>query len=156
MFYGLQFNTSAGESMQVVINSSNLQVYARATSGGVFGEWEPICGPSGGGGALEAEKAAVAEKAYRLASPMAITFTGDVQGSVSFDGSRNVNAALSLRNGSADVTDVIDEAVAALIRDNTSALNSVLVDWVRTMIDNAIDYHVRKSGWHISQDRGNN
>ena len=75
---------------------------------------------------------------------------------MSFDGSRNVNAALSLRNGSADVTDIIDEAVAALIRDNTSALNSVLVDWVRTMIDNAIDYHVRKSGWHISQDRGNN
>ena len=44
MFYGLQFNTSGGESMQVVINTA-LQVYARASSGGIFGEWKYVCGP---------------------------------------------------------------------------------------------------------------
>ena len=41
MFYGLQFNTSEGESMQVVINTA-LQVYARASSGGIFGEWKYV------------------------------------------------------------------------------------------------------------------
>lgn len=88
MFYGLQFNTSGGESMQVVINTA-LQVYARASSGGIFGEWKYVCGPGEGDGALEVEKATVAEKAYRLASPMTITFAGDAQGAVSFDGSGN-------------------------------------------------------------------
>lgn len=149
MFYGLQFNTSGGESMQVVINTA-LQVYARASSGGIFGEWKYVCGPGEGDGALEVEKATVAEKAYRLASPMTITFAGDAQGAVSFDGSGNVTATLSVRNGSVDVSDLVNDSLNALIRDK----NSILMKKVQSMIDEAISYHVNKSGWHVSQDPG--
>lgn len=151
MFYGLQFNTSEGESMQVVINTA-LQVYARASSGGIFGEWKYVCGPGEGNGALEVEKATVAEKAYRLASPMTITFAGDAQGAVSFDGSGNVTATLSVRNGSVDVSDLVNGALNVLIGDK----NSILMKKVQSMIDEAISYHVNKSGWHVSQDRGGN
>lgn len=152
MYYGLQFNTSEGECMQVVINTAGLQVYARTTSGGIFGVWEYICGPSEGSDTLEVEKAAVAERAYRLASPMTIAFTGDAQGSVTFDGSQNVTATLSVRNGSTDVSGLVNDAISAIIEDK----NSVLTKRVQAMIGDAIDYHVNKSGWHVSQDRGNN
>lgn len=108
--------------------------------------------PGRGDGALEVEKATVAEKAYRLASPMTITFTGDAQGAVSFDGSGNVTATLSVRNGSVDVSDLVNDSLNALIRDK----NSILMKKVQSMIDEAISYHVNKSGWHVSQDRGGN
>ena len=94
----------------------------------------------------------MAEKAYRLASPMTITFAGDAQGAVSFDGSGNVTATLSVRNGSVDVSDLVNDSLNALIRDK----NSILMKKVQSMIDEAISYHVNKSGWHVSQDRGGN
>lgn len=152
MYYGLQFD-SGGEAMQVVIDTATLRAFARRATAGVYGEWRFICGP-GGDDSLEAAKAKVAETAYRLASPIHIQFTGDVVGSVSFDGSQNVSAALSLApsTGGDELARLVNSLVASAIQSN----DSVLTQTVRQMIDNAISYHVNKSGWHVSQDRGNN
>lgn len=152
MYYGLQFD-SGGEAMQVVIDTATLRVFARRATAGVYGEWSSICGP-GGDDSLEAAKAKVAETAYKLASPVRIQFTGDVVGSVSFDGSKNVSAALSLApsTGGDELAGLVNSLVASAIQDK----DSVLTQRVRRMIDDAISYHVNKSGWHVSQDRGNN
>ncbi len=156
MYYGLQFNTSAGEAMQVVINTASLQVYARSTSGGVYGEWEYICGPGADGadGTLEADKAKVAETAYKLASPVQIRFTGDVVGETSFDGSQSVTVPLSLvggGTGGADVSSLMD-AVTQALNDK----NSAVAKRVQKMIDATMNYHIQKSGWHVDPNHGGN
>lgn len=156
MYYGLQFNTSAGEAMQVVINTAGLQVYARSTSGGVYGEWKYICGPGADGadGTLEADKAKVAETAYRLASPVRIRFTGDVSGETSFDGSQSVDIPLSIVGGGGSGPDAssLMDAVARALADKSSAVAKE----VQRMIDASIDYHVFKSGWHVDPNHGGN
>ena len=43
-------------------------------------------------------------------------------------------------------------AISAIIEDK----NSVLTKRVQALIDDKMEYHIYKSGWHVSQDRGNN
>lgn len=106
MFYGLTFS-SGSESLQVVMDTAGLRFYARATNGGAFGSWKLVCGGDdesgeGGSDAITAARAEVANKAYKLAVPMTISFTGDVSGDVTFDGSANVTANLSGNAGGGD------------------------------------------------------
>lgn len=107
MLFGLTFSNN-GESLQCAFDTAGLKLYARATSGGVFGEWKFICGADGadgeggsGGGTSGStvDKAETANKAYKLAAPITIQFTGDVTGEATFDGSANVISELKLRDG---------------------------------------------------------
>lgn len=109
MYCGLHFIIGSGEALQTVIDTASLNVFARASKGNTFGAWRFLCGPGGdpgsgedggsggSGGAGEGTgHAEVADRAYALSSPITIQFTGDVSGSATFDGSKNVISSLSL------------------------------------------------------------
>lgn len=145
MYYGLQFNSSAGEALQVVINTAGLQVYARTTSGGTFGEWQFLCGATGagsGGSFTEADKAKVADTAYRLSVPMQINFTGDVVGDVWFDGSQNVTCNLVVRDFDAR----IEQKAGAVVREAMNNESGEFHQKLMKSINSAISTHV--VDWH--------
>lgn len=96
MFYGLHFTSDTGEALQVMLNTNGLKLYARATTGGGWGQWRR----------LDQEKndtSSTVEKAQsagRWTSPMTLHFGGDVSGSVTFDGSQDVTARLIVTSDS--------------------------------------------------------
>ncbi len=155
MFYGITLKTTKGEACQVALNSGNLCLYVRVTAGGVWGKWYYLCGPSGtalgdGGEGSSEGKVALAEKAYRLASPMSIAFTGEVTGQVVFDGSENVTCPL--KTGLNDT--MIVDAVNASLADQNSPLFKSIERIVASIIDTKIESALRQHtiDWHNAGD----
>lgn len=130
---GLHFTFGAGEALQTIIDTASFNVYARASVGGEFGPWTFLCGPKGGG--LGGGSGTVADRAYALASPMTIDFTGAVTGSVRFDGSTNVTAELALGDGVLTKDDVIE-----LFRKEASTPGGVITQAITA----ALDDHVKR------------
>lgn len=151
MYYGLTFS-SGGESLQVVMNTSGLRFYARASNGGAFGPWKLVCGGDGeDGGSGEGSdsgttvaRADVANKAYKLASPITISFRGDVTGDVTFDGSTNVVANLSGGGGGGDVAeDKVREVCRQVIADELGT-GKYPLKLIEKAIFDAIDAHFER------------
>jgi hypothetical protein len=94
MLYGLNFSSDTGDVIQVNLDVSDCAVIARASVNG--GEWSPLrrldVRRFGDGTLDETVNSTVnaqrADKADRLSQPVKITFTGDVSGTLEFDGSQ--------------------------------------------------------------------
>lgn len=101
MFYGLHFTSDAGVVFQIAVNTANCHIFCRATRSGGWSPWRRVDVERNADGTLnervaEATHARRADTAARLAYPMKWTFTGDVRGEVSFDGSGNVSCGLGI------------------------------------------------------------
>ena len=101
IFYGLHFVGDDKVPVQVRISTSNQQIWARSAPNGEWTEWRRLDVIRNLDGTLaeevtEATHAKSADTAGRLKYQTRITFSGDVSGSVSFDGSTNVSCALSI------------------------------------------------------------
>ena len=100
IFYGLHFVGDDKVPVQVRISTSNQQIWARSAPNGEWTEWRRLDVIRNLDGTLaeevtEATHAKSADAAGRLKNQVKITFSGDVSGSVSFDGSASVACALS-------------------------------------------------------------
>ena len=101
IFYGLHFVGDDKVPVQVRISTSNQQIWARSAPNGEWTEWRRLDVILNLDGTLaeevtEATHAKSADAAGRLKNQVKITFSGDVSGSVSFDGSASVACALSI------------------------------------------------------------
>ena len=101
IFYGLHFVGDDKVPVQVRISTSNQQIWARSAPNGEWTEWRRLDVIRNLDGTLaeevtEATHAKSADAAGRLKNHVKITFSGDVSGSVSFDGSASVACALSI------------------------------------------------------------
>ena len=101
IFYGLHFVGDDKVPVQVRVSTSNQQIWARSAPNGTWTEWRRLDVRRNLDGTLaeevaEATHAKSADTAGRLKYQARITFSGDVSGSVSFDGSTNVSCALSI------------------------------------------------------------
>ncbi len=101
IFYGLHFVGDDKVPVQVRVSTSNQQIWARSAPNGEWTAWRRLDVKRNLDGTLaeevaEATHAKSADTAGRLKYPTKITFSGDVSGSVSFDGSVNVACALSI------------------------------------------------------------
>lgn len=101
IFYGLHFVGDDKVPVQVRISTSNQQIWARSAPNGEWTEWRRLDVIRNLDGTLaeevtEATHAKSADAAGRLKNQVKITFSGDVSGSVSFDGSASVECALSI------------------------------------------------------------
>ena len=101
IFYGLHFVGDDKVPVQVRISTSNQQICARSAPNGEWTEWRRLDVIRNLDGTLaeevaEATHAKSADAAGRLKNQVKITFSGDVSGSVSFDGSASVACALSI------------------------------------------------------------
>ena len=101
IFYGLHFVGDDKVPVQVRISTSNQQIWARSAPNGEWTEWRRLDVIRNLDGTLaeevtEATHAKSADAAGRLKNQVKITFSGDVSGSVSFDGSASVACALSI------------------------------------------------------------
>lgn len=101
IFYGLHFVGDDKVPVQVRVSTSNQQIWARSAPNGTWTEWRRLDVRRNLDGTLaeevaEATHAKSADTAGRLKYQTRITFSGDVSGSVSFDGSTNVSCALSI------------------------------------------------------------
>lgn len=160
MLYGLTFSMGgdAGkpdqpgtEALQFAFDTAGLNLFARATTGGTFGEWKFICGAKSGAdgdggesggasGSSTVERADVANKAYRLASPMTISFRGDVSGEATFDGSANVVVdmnVLSGGGGGGGGGTVSEDTIRRVIQEELGDRKSI-----QTAIKDALQAHV--------------
>ena len=111
--FGIIFSNATGESAELAIESGTLHVLVRATSGGMWSEWKRIDISRSLTGELEgtvqeAATARMAHAARKLATPVRISFTGDIAGAVSFDGT-----APDVKCQVSGVTSAIDAAIAA-------------------------------------------
>lgn len=100
-FYGLHFVGDDKIPVQVRLSTSNQQIWARSAPNGEWTEWRRLDVKRNADGTLaeevtEATHAKSADAAGRLKNQVKITFSGDVSGSVSFDGSASVACALSI------------------------------------------------------------
>ena len=95
MLFGLTFKCS-GETAQLRVTDT-MQLQFRATKNGEWQAWKRADVERGADGSLtEAVMECVtARQAQKLRTPMKITFSGDVTGTVSFDGSGDVSCSLS-------------------------------------------------------------
>jgi hypothetical protein len=101
IFYGLHFVGDDKVPVQVRISTSNQQIWARSAPNGEWTECRRLDVIRNLDGTLaeevtEATHAKSADAAGRLKNQVKITFSGDVSGSVSFDGSASVACALSI------------------------------------------------------------
>ena len=101
IFYGLHFVGDDKVPVQVRISTSNQQIWARSAPNGEWTEWRRLDVIRNLDGTLaeevtEATHAKSADAAGRLKNQVKITFSGDVSGSVSFDGSASVGCVLSI------------------------------------------------------------
>ena len=101
IFYGLHFVGDDKVPVQVRISTSNQQIWARSAPNGEWTKWRRLDVIRNLDGTLaeevtEATHAKSADAAGRLKNQVKITFSGDVSGSVSFDGSASVACALSI------------------------------------------------------------
>ena len=101
IFYGLHFVGDDKVPVQVRISTSNQQIWARSAPNGEWTEWRRLDVIRNLDGTLaeevtEATHAKSADAAGRLKNQVKITFSGDVSGSVSFDGSASVACSLSI------------------------------------------------------------
>lgn len=101
MFYGLHFTSDAGVVFQVAVNTANCHIFCRATKNGAWGAWRRVDVERNSDGTLnervaEAVHAQRADAAMRWLYAMKLTFSGDVRGEISFDGSRNATCNLSI------------------------------------------------------------
>lgn len=100
-YYGLHFVGADNVPVQVRINTRDLQIWARSAPNGSWNEWRRLDVTRNTDGTLtagvsEATQAKSSDIAGRLKYPFRITFTGDVSGSLSTDGSGDVSCELSV------------------------------------------------------------
>lgn len=101
-YYGLHFVGSDKVPVQVRVHTKETEIWARsAPKGGEWTAWRRLDVTRNADGTLaeqvaEATCAKRADTALRLANPIKLTFTGDVTGGVSFDGSGNVTCTLNI------------------------------------------------------------
>ena len=101
MLFGLHFISDTGQVCQVVVNTTTCHVFLRATINGAWSSWRRVDVERNADGTLaervaEAAEAQRAGVAMRLQNPMRLALTGDAVGTVSFDGSQNVEMNVSL------------------------------------------------------------
>lgn len=100
-YYGLHFVGSDKVPVQVRVHTKQTEIWARSAPNGEWTPWRRLDVTRNADGTLaeevaEATHAKRADTALRLTYPMTVTFTGDVSGAVSFDGSVNVTCAVSI------------------------------------------------------------
>lgn len=121
MLFGLTFKCG-GETAQIRVTDA-MQLQFRATRNGEWQAWKRADVERGADGSLtEAVMESVtARQAQKLRTPMKITFSGDVTGAVSFDGSGDVSCSLS---ASAAINAALSSAMDAHIRKYHQGSNS--------------------------------
>lgn len=101
-FYLLSFESDTGHVGHFALHLPTGRIYSRMSfKGGEFSRWRRLDVTRRADGTLnekvyEADRAQTADTAGRLRTPIKISFTGDVNGVVTFDGSMNVSCALSI------------------------------------------------------------
>ena len=98
-FYGLHFYSDDKTPLQVAVDMSKQQVFARSCPNGEWTAWRRLDVMRNADGTLaeevaEATHAKRADTAGKFARPMKIVFTGDVTGTASFDGSEDISVRL--------------------------------------------------------------
>ena len=94
MIFGLQFSNDSKQQAQFSIDVDSLALWFRANDGTGWTEWRRADAARDSSGAItetvtEATKAKLAETANRFTTPVTVTFTGDVTGTMVIDGSRS-------------------------------------------------------------------
>ena len=120
MLFGLTFKCD-GETAQIRVTDS-MRLEFRVTKGGEWQAWKRADVERGADGSLaEAVMECVtARQAQKLRAPMKITFSGDVTGAVSFDGSGDVSCSLSASAAiNAALSAAIDEHVRTYHRKSS-------------------------------------
>lgn len=114
MLYGLHFECDANITAQFSLDTANGNIYCRYSSGGSWSAWRRLDVTRNQDGTLiakvqECERARQADVASRLRYPVKMTFGGDVQGSVSFDGSGEAHCNLTLTSTAGGPSDKIKD-----------------------------------------------
>lgn len=125
-YYGLHFVGDDKTPVQVCVDTRKQRVFARSCPNGEWTAWRRLDVMRNADGTLaeevaEATHAKRADAANRLSNPMKITFSGDVSGEVSFDGSVNVTCVVSIP-GLGDIRNRLDKleksSTGAYAREN--------------------------------------
>lgn len=120
MLFGLTFKCD-GETAQIRVTDS-MRLEFRVTKGGEWQAWKRADVERGADGSLaEAVMECVtARQAQKFRTPMKITFSGDVTGAVTFDGSGDVSCPLSTSAAiNAALSAAIDEHVRTYHRKSS-------------------------------------
>ena len=116
MYYGLNFASSMGESIQLIVDIDSLVVEARSTIGGEWQPWRRLDTQRNADGSLAEAVASTisaqrADRADRFSTPVKVNFTGDVSGTLEFDGSsQEITCNLSIPGVPTAIRQAIQEA----------------------------------------------
>ena len=126
MYYGLNFSSDMGESIQLIVDLESLAVEARSTTGGEWREWRRLDTRRNADGSLNetvagAISAQYAERADKFSQPVKVTFTGDISGALEFDGSeRNITCNVTIPGVPAAILQAIQNAIQNAIPSSSS------------------------------------